>query len=296
VQIAFAGLGKMGGPMARRLTEAGHEVAGFDVSPGALEQAARAGVKTAASLDALVAVMQPPRVVWLMLPAGPATSQVLAQLADLLGPGDLVVDGGNSDWRDAGPRAAELAAHGIRFVDVGVSGGVSGWRHGYGITVGGAPADVDRLPPVLATLAAPAAVARVGDTGAGHFAKAVHNGVEYAVMQAYAEGFALLSARSDVDALAALRVWQAGCSVRSFLLEQITAALAANPELEGVGAAVADSGMGRWTAKEAIQLGVPTPVLTMALHARFGSRDTAQLANRLLAAARAQIGGHRTHG
>lgn len=296
MQIAFAGLGKMGGPMARRLTEAGHEVAGFDVSPGALEQAARAGLKTAASLDALVAVMQPPRVVWLMLPAGPATSQVLAQLADLLGPGDLVVDGGNSDWRDAGPRAAELAAHGIRFVDVGVSGGVSGWRHGYGITVGGAPADVDRLQPVLAALAAPAAVARVGDTGAGHFAKAVHNGVEYAVMQAYAEGFALLSARSDVDALAALRVWQAGCSVRSFLLEQITAALAANPELEGVGAAVADSGMGRWTAKEAIQLGVPTPVLTMALHARFGSRDTAQLANRLLAAARAQIGGHRTHG
>jgi 6-phosphogluconate dehydrogenase len=286
----------MGGPMARRLTEAGHEVAGFDVSPGALEQAARAGVKTAASLDALVAVMQPPRVVWLMLPAGPATSQVLAQLADLLGPGDLVVDGGNSDWRDAGPRAAELAARGMRFVDVGVSGGVSGWRHGYGITVGGAPADVDRLQPVLAALAAPAAVARVGDTGAGHFAKAVHNGVEYAVMQAYAEGFALLSARSDVDALAALRVWQAGCSVRSFLLEQITAALAANPELEGVGAAVADSGMGRWTAKEAIQLGVPTPVLTMALHARFGSRDTAQLANRLLAAARSQIGGHRTHG
>jgi 6-phosphogluconate dehydrogenase len=286
----------MGGPMARRLTEAGHEVAGFDVSPGALEQAARAGVKTAASLDALVAVMQPPRVVWLMLPAGPATSQVLAQLADLLGAGDLVVDGGNSDWRDAGPRAAELAARGIRFVDVGVSGGVSGWRHGYGIMVGGAPADVDRLQPVLAALAAPAAVARVGDTGAGHFAKAVHNGVEYAVMQAFAEGFALLSARSDVDALAALRVWQAGCSVRSFLLEQITAALAANPELEGVGAAVADSGMGRWTAKEAIQLGVPTPVLTMALHARFGSRDTAQLANRLLAAARAQIGGHRTHG
>lgn len=296
MQIAFAGLGKMGGPMARRLTEAGHEVAGFDVSPGALEQAARAGVKTAASLDALVAVMQPPRVVWLMLPAGPATSQVLAQLADLLGAGDLVVDGGNSDWRDAGPRAAELAARGIRFVDVGVSGGVSGWRHGYGIMVGGAPADVDRLQPVLAALAAPAAVARVGDTGAGHFAKAVHNGVEYAVMQAFAEGFALLSARSDVDALAALRVWQAGCSVRSFLLEQITAALAANPELEGVGAAVADSGMGRWTAKEAIQLGVPTPVLTMALHARFGSRDTAQLANRLLAAARAQIGGHRTHG
>lgn len=296
MQIAFAGLGRMGGPMARRLTEAGHEVAGFDVSPDALERAASGGVKTAASLDGLVAAVQSPRVVWLMLPAGQATSTVLAQLADLLDPGDLIADGGNSDWRDAQPRAAELAARGIRFVDVGVSGGVSGWRHGYGLTAGGAPADVQRLQPVLAALAARGAAARVGDTGAGHFAKAVHNGVEYGLMQAYAEGFALLSARGDVDALASLRVWQAGCAVRSFLLEQITAALTANPGLDGISAAVADSGMGRWTAEEATRLGVPAPVLTMALHARFASRDTAQLANRLLVAARAQIGGHGTDG
>jgi 6-phosphogluconate dehydrogenase len=155
---------------------------------------------------------------------------------------------------------------------------------------------VQRLQPVLAALAARGAAARVGDTGAGHFAKAVHNGVEYGLMQAYAEGFALLSARGDVDALASLRVWQAGCAVRSFLLEQITAALTANPGLDGISAAVADSGMGRWTAEEATRLGVPAPVLTMALHARFASRDTAQLANRLLVAARAQIGGHGTDG
>jgi 6-phosphogluconate dehydrogenase len=296
VQIALAGLGRMGGPMARLLAEAGHEVAGFDVSSNALEQAGRSGVKTASSLDALVQAMEPPRAVWLMLPAGPATSDVLGQLADLLEPGDLVADGGNSDWRHARLRSAQLAARGIRFVDVGVSGGVSGWRHGYGLTLGGLPADVDWLQPVLATLSAPGAFARVGDTGAGHLAKAVHNGVEYGLMQAYAEGFALLSAHNGMDALASLRVWQAGCAVRSFLLEQITAALAANPALEDIGAAVADSGMGRWTAEEAIQLGVATPVLTTALQARFASRDSAQLANRLLAAARAQIGGHSTNG
>ncbi len=296
MQIGFAGLGRMGGPMARRLAEAGHEVVGFDVSPGALEQAARVGVKTAATLAAMAEAMQPPRAVWLMLPAGRATSEVLGELTDLLRPGDLVADGGNSDWRDARPRAAELAARGLRFVDVGVSGGLSGWRHGYDITADGAQADIDRLHPVLSELAAPGAAARVGNTGAGHFAKAVHNGVEHGLMQAYAEGFALLSARGDVDALASLRVWQAGCAVRSFLLEQMTAALPANPALEGIGAAVADSGMGRWTAEEAIRLGVPAPVLTTALHARFASRDTTQLANRLLAAARAQIGGHAANG
>jgi 6-phosphogluconate dehydrogenase len=294
VQIAFAGLGKMGGPMARRLAEAGHDVTGFDISPDVLELAASGGVKTAASLDGLVAAVRPPRAVWLMLPAGQITSTVLARLGELLDPGDLIADGGNSDWRDARPRAAELEARGIRFVDVGVSGGVSGWRHGYGLTAGGAPTDVQRLQPVLTALAAPGAAARVGDTGAGHFAKAVHNGVEYGLMQAYAEGFALLSARGDVDALASLRVWQAGCAVRSFLLEQITAALTANPRLDGIGDAVADSGMGRWTAEEAIRLGVPAPVLTLALHARFASRDTSLLANRLLVAARSQIGGHGT--
>lgn len=296
MQIGLAGLGRMGGPMARRLATAGHEVVGFDLSPDALKRSAAAGVRTASSMDALVQALERPRTLWLMLPAGPTTSLVVTQLAALLDPGDLVVDGGNSDWRDAEPRRAALASRGVRFVDAGVSGGVSGWRHGYGITVGGAPADVEELLPVLSDLAASGAFARVGDTGAGHFAKAVHNGVEYGLLQAYAEGFALLSARGGVDVLAALRVWQAGCAVRSFLLEEITAAVGGDPELEDVGTAVADSGMGRWTAQEAIRLGVATPVLTAALHARFASSDEPRLASRLLVAARAQIGGHGTGG
>ncbi len=180
----------------------------------------------------------------------------------------------------------------MRFLDVGVSGGQWGWRHGYGLTVGGAAEDAERVWPVLVALAAPDAVALVGPTGSGHFVKAVHNAVEYGLMQAYAEGFALLSSSEGIDPLTALRVWQAGCSVRSFLLEQTVDALAANPGLTGVGTAVADSGMGRWTATEAVRRGIATPVLTAALQARFASRDDDRAANRLLVAARAQIGGH----
>jgi 6-phosphogluconate dehydrogenase len=281
--------------MARRLAEAGHDVVGCDLAPDVLDQARRAGVKAVGDLTAMVDALQIPRVIWLMLPAGAATGEVLNRLAGLLGPADLVVDGGNSDWRDAGPRSARLAASGVRFLDVGVSGGQSGWRHGYGLTVGGAPEDFQRLRPALTALAAPGAVDRVGPVGAGHFVKAVHNGVEYGLMQAYAEGFALLSAHDDLDVLTVMRVWQAGCSARSFLLEQVVAALADNPTLAGIGTAVADSGMGRWSAEEAIRLAVATPVLTAALQARFASRDDAQPANRLLAAARAQIGGHATH-
>jgi len=230
-----------------------------------------------------------------MLPAGAITAQVLDQLAELLSPGDLVVDGGNSDWRHAGPRSERLAAGGIRFLDVGVSGGQWGWRHGYGLSVGGALADFERLRPVLEALAAPDAVAPVGPVGAGHFVKAVHNGVEYALLQAYAEGYALLCAHQDLDALAAMRVWQAGCVARSFVLEQTVAALADDPALAGVGTAVAETGMGRWTAEEAIRLAVATPVLTAALQARFASRDDTRPANRLLVAARARIGGHSGH-
>ena len=273
------------------------DAAGTPTSPRrVLDQAGRAGVRTAGSLAATVEDLAAPRAVWLMLPAGAASGQVVDDLTGLLDPGDLVADGGNSDWRQARPRSSQLAARGIGFLDVGVSGGVEGWRHGYGITVGGAETDFERLQPVLTALAAPAAVARVGGTGAGHFAKAVHNGVEYGLMQAYAEGFALLSAHDNLDALAAMQVWQSGCAVRSFLLEQIAAALAENPALEDIGTAVADSGMGRWTAEEAIHLGVATPVLTAALHARFASQDMSQLASRLLVAARSQIGGHNTHG
>ncbi|WP_167112101.1 NADP-dependent phosphogluconate dehydrogenase [Amycolatopsis viridis] len=291
MQLGLVGLGKMGGPMARRITEAGHEVVGADSSADAVERARAAGITATGSLADLVAALAPPRAVWVMVPP-PLTGGVLDELAGLLEEDDLVVDGGNSDWREAAGRAERLAAAGIRFLDVGVSGGQWGWRHGYGLTVGGAAEDAERIEPVLTALAAPGAVAVVGPTGSGHFVKAVHNAVEYGLMQAYAEGFALLSARDGLDPLTALRVWQAGCSARSFLLEQTVDALAADPALSGVGTAVADSGMGRWTAEEAVRQGIATPVLTAALQARFTSRDDDRAANRLLVAARAQIGGH----
>lgn len=294
MQLGLVGLGQMGEPMARRLVAAGHDVVGCDVAVEAVARARRAGVQAVGDLSALVRTLRTPRVVWLMVPA-PATGQVINHLAGLLAAGDLVADGGNSDWRQASSRSARLAVEGVRFVDVGVSGGRWGWRHGYGITVGGARADVERLQPALTALAAPSALARVGQVGAGHFVKAVHNGVEYALLQAYAEGFALLSAHPDLDALSVLRVWQAGCSVRSFLLDQMVRALADNPTLQGIGSAVADSGMGRWTGEEAIRLGVAMPVLTAALQARFSSCDTVQSAQRLLVAAREQIGGHRAN-
>ncbi|MCP2163182.1 NADP-dependent phosphogluconate dehydrogenase [Goodfellowiella coeruleoviolacea] len=291
MQLGLVGLGTMGGPMARRIADAGHDVIGADSSPTAVERARTAGTTATGSLAELVAALAPPRVVWVMVPP-PVTATVLDELARLLDEGDLVVDGGNSDWRQAAGRAARLAESGVRFLDVGVSGGQWGWRHGYGLTVGGAAEDAERVWPVLVALAAPDAVALVGPTGSGHFVKAVHNAVEYGLMQAYAEGFALLSSSEGIDPLTALRVWQAGCSVRSFLLEQTVDALAANPGLTGVGTAVADSGMGRWTATEAVRRGIATPVLTAALQARFASRDDDRAANRLLVAARAQIGGH----
>ena len=292
MRLGLVGLGTMGGPMARRLVGAGHHVVGADVSQAAVERAREARVEVTGSLAELVARLAPPRAVWVMVPPT-VVGSVLDGLADLLTENDVVIDGGNSDWRLAGDRAARLAESGVRFLDVGVSGGQWGWRHGYGLTVGGATADAERVWPVLEALAAPGAVATVGPTGTGHFVKAVHNAVEYGLMQAYAEGFAMLSARDGLDALTALRVWQAGCSARSFLLAKTVDALAANPTLTGVPAAVADSGMGRWTAEEAVRQGVATPVLTAALQARFTSRDDGRQANRLLVAARAWIGGHR---
>jgi 6-phosphogluconate dehydrogenase len=292
VQLAMVGLGRMGAPMARRLAEAGHTVVGLDVAPEAREHSRAAGIATTDDLATLISGLGPDPVLWMMLPAGEPTAAMIEQLAGALVPGALVVDGGNSDWRDAAGREAVLSATGVRFVDVGVSGGRWGWRHGYGLTVGGTPADFERLRPALTALAAPDAVALVGSVGAGHFVKAVHNGVEYGLMQAYAEGFALLSANGGIDPVTALRVWQGGCSVRSFVLQQIVDALTDDPTLTGFAPVVADSGMGRWAQEEAIRLGVSTPVLTAGLQARFVSRDTNQLANRLLAASRAQIGGH----
>jgi 6-phosphogluconate dehydrogenase len=292
MQIGLIGLGKMGAGMARRLVADGHDVVGFDLDAGARTAAESEGVRAVASLDELVASVDGPRVLWVMLPPGAITGSVIAQLAEAAEAGDLVVDGGNSDFRDAPGRRELLAASGIRFADVGVSGGQWGWKNGYGLMVGAALDDFARLEPVLRTLSHEGGYTRVGEVGAGHLVKAVHNGVQYGILQAYAEGFAVLSAHPELDALAGLRAWQQGSSVRSWLLENMIEALASNTDLEGVGVEVSDSGMGRWTTEEAVRLGVPVPIMTTALYERFASRGNADTARRLLVASRKQIGGH----
>lgn len=291
MQVAVIGLGKMGGGMARRLTAADHEVVGIDLDPRARQAAEAIGAQTTDSLDALLSLLEAPRMVWVMLKAGEVTRGVIRQLGGLLSPGDIVVDGGNSDFRDAKGHQEALASTGVRFADVGVSGGQWGYQNGYGMTIGASRADFEAIEPVLKSLAAPDGYSRVGDVGSGHLVKAIHNGVQYAVLEAYAEGYALLAAHEDLDVLAALKGWQGGSSIRSWLLDQIVQTLQRNPALTDVSSQVPDSGMGRWTSEEAIRLAVPTPILTAALHARFASRSDGA-ANRLLSAARGQIGGN----
>jgi len=292
MQIGLLGLGKMGAGMAYRLTKGGHQVVGADISAAAREQVEAEGAVAASDVASLVQLLEAPRVVWVMLPAGKLTRDAIAELANHLSEGDLVIDGGNSDFRDAPAHAASLGEKGIDFADVGVSGGQWGRDNGYGLMVGASSEAFARIEPALTSLSADGDYSLVGGLGSGHLVKAIHNGVQYAILQAYAEGYALLSAHPEVDALAALEAWQGGSSVRSWLLSQIIAALQANPTLEGVTSQVSDSGMGRWTAEEAIRLAVPTPALTLALHQRFASRDDG-LANKLLAATRNQVGGQK---
>lgn len=292
MQIGLIGLGKMGAGMARRLVAGGHDVVGFDLDEAARTAAETDGARAVATLDELIAALDGPRVLWVMLPPGDVTSAVIAQLAQKAQPGDLVVDGGNSDFRDAPTRRETLAASGVRFADVGVSGGQWGWKNGYGLMVGAASDDFARLEPILRTLSHDDGYARVGDVGAGHLVKAVHNGVQYGILQAYAEGFSVLAAHPEIDALEGLRAWQQGSSVRSWLLENMIAALEGDTDLEGVGVEVSDSGMGRWTTEEAVRLGIPVPVMTAALYERFASRGNADIGRRLLVASRKQIGGH----
>ncbi|WP_268235199.1 NADP-dependent phosphogluconate dehydrogenase [Sediminivirga luteola] len=290
MKLGLIGLGKMGGGMAWRLTRAGLEVVGTDLNPASRQRAADEGTTVVTGTPELIGRLDTPRVIWVMLPAGSATRTVIGELADLLDPADLVVDGGNSDFRDAVRHAETLNARGIGFADVGVSGGQWGRENGYGLMVGSSPEQYDVLRPVLDALSNGRQHSRVGGTGSGHLVKAVHNGVQYAVMESYAEGYALLSAHPEVDVLAAMQAWQGGSSIRSWLLEQTVAALEENPSLDEVSDRVPDSGMGRWTAEQAIKLGVPTPLLTAALHARFESQSDHRAA-RLLNATRSRVGG-----
>src|SRR5690606_11758397 len=278
-------LGRMGANMAVRLREAGHEVVGFDRDPS---------LSDVGSLADVVAALSPPRVVWLMVPAH-VTQAVVDQLGGLLAAGDIVVDGGNSRYTDDEPRARQLAERGIRYVDCGVSGGVWGRQYGYGLMVGGAPEDIRQLMPIFEALKPPGEFGFVhaGPVGAGHYAKMVHNGIEYGLMQAYAEGYAVLrESKLVTDVPGVFRSWRSGTVVRSWLLDLLADALAEDPGLEGLQAYVEDTGEGRWTVEEAIRLGVPLSVITAALYARFASREEDSPALKAVAALRRQFGGH----
>jgi 6-phosphogluconate dehydrogenase len=297
MDIAMIGLGKMGGNMARRLLRGGHRVVGYNRSPEAAQAlAAEAGLEPALSLEGVVEKLSAPRAVWVMVPAGSPTESTADDLAALLSPGDLIVDGGNSNYKDTMRRAAKVAAKGLHFVDVGTSGGVWGLDEGYSMMVGGGEEAVERLRPVLETLA-PApdqGWGHVGPSGAGHFVKMVHNGIEYGLMQAYAEGFEIMRAKKEfaLDLHHVAEIWRSGSVVRSWLLDLTADALASDPELSDIKGWVADSGEGRWTVFEAVDLDVPAPVITLALQARFASRQDESYAAKLLAAMRNQFGGH----
>jgi 6-phosphogluconate dehydrogenase len=296
MRIALLGLGRMGFNMLTRLVRGGHEVVAFNRSPEPLQRAAELGALPAHTLDEVVAQLAPPRACWLMLPAGDVTEQYLRDLADRLAPGDILIDGGNSNYRDSVRRAAWLTERGLHFIDVGTSGGIWGVSEGYSLMIGGDAAVVDSLRPIFATLAPGPELGwgRVGPHGAGHFTKMVHNGIEYGMMQALAEGFALMGSKEEfaLDLHEIARVWQHGSVVRSWLLDLTERALAANPSLEGIAPFVPDSGEGRWTVQEGVELGVPLPVISLALLERFRSQGSGAFSDKLLAEMRRQFGGH----
>jgi 6-phosphogluconate dehydrogenase len=293
MQIGFVGLGKMGLNMVTRLIRGGHKVAAFDRSVDATAQAGAAGGQGAASLDALVAALAPPRAVWVMVPAGAPTESTVAALGNLLSKGDTIVDGGNTNFHDDVRRANALKAKGIAYIDAGTSGGIWGLQEGYCLMVGGDAAACKRLEPIFLTLAPEHGYLRVGDSGAGHYVKMIHNAIEYGLMQAYAEGFDLMHASDyKIDLPAVASLWMQGSVVRSWLLELTARALKEDPELSSLKAYVEDSGEGRWTLAEGVERSIPMPALTAALFTRFRSRSDNPFGERMLAALRNQFGGH----
>lgn len=297
MKLGMIGLGRMGANMARRLAQAGIEVVAFDASADARARLVdEARTTTVASLEAVVAALAAPRVVWIMLPAGDITEQTLVAVAGLLSKGDVIVDGGNANYRDSKRRAVMLSERGIHFVDAGISGGVWGLANGYAIMFGGSAEAARIVEPVVRALAPTTDTGwlHCGPAGSGHFVKMVHNGIEYGMMQAFAEGFALMEAKRefDLDLGAIAEMWRHGSVVRSWLLDLTADFLRDDGALKAVQPYVADSGEGRWTALEAIELGVPAPVMSLALMARFASQGKDDFASKLLALMRAGFGGH----
>jgi 6-phosphogluconate dehydrogenase len=283
VKLGLVGLGRMGSGMTERLRRAGHEIQTYDPNVES----------TAASLEELAEQLEAPRHVWLMIPAGEITENTFQALIGVLEAGDAIVDGGNSNFRDSQRRAAAADAQGIHFVDVGVSGGIWGLEEGFALMAGGDPEPIGRLAPIFEALAPEGGFAHVGPSGAGHFVKMIHNGVEYGLMQAYAEGFELLHASEfELDLGAVAELWRHGSVVRSWLLDLLARALREDPGLEGIRGYVEDSGEGRWTVEQAIETAVPLHVISAALFARFESRQDESFAAKVNAALRNQFGGH----
>jgi 6-phosphogluconate dehydrogenase len=293
MELGFIGLGKMGMNMVTRLQRGNHRVVVYDRESDLVKQAEGVGCVRTSSLEDMVSKLKTPRVVWIMVPSGQPTEETIKKTAGLLTAGDLIIDGGNTNFHDDVRRAADLKKQGLRYVDAGTSGGIWGLKLGYCLMVGGEKEDVDRLAPIFTTLAPVDGWAYMGGHGAGHYVKMVHNGIEYSMMQGYAEGFELMSKSEyqlDLAKIAAL--WMQGSVVRSWLLELTAGALKDNPKLEGLKGYVQDSGEGRWTILDAIDKDVPVPTLTAALFTRFRSRQEESFAEKLLAAMRNAFGGH----
>jgi 6-phosphogluconate dehydrogenase len=296
MQLGLIGLGKMGGNMAERLRLAGHQVVGFDFNAEAVARLAASGNVSAPTLEDLVQKLKGRRAIWIMVPQGDPVDQTIAKLEPLLNPGDILIDGGNSYYKDSIRRYKEVTAKGFQFVDVGTSGGVWGLKEGYSMMIGGDKEPVESLRPIFEALA-PAADkgwGRVGPAGSGHFVKMIHNGIEYGMMQAYAEGFTILEKKEELDLNLPqiAQIWRYGSVVRSWLLDLTADALCKNPTLEGLEAYVADSGEGRWTVFEAIDLNISAPVITESLMRRIRSREENNFTDRMLSIMRNEFGGH----
>jgi 6-phosphogluconate dehydrogenase len=296
MQLGLIGLGKMGGFMAERIHNAGHQVVGFDFSAEAVAKLASTGNVGSSSLADMVSKLEAPRAVWMMVPSGDPVDETIAKLEALLSPGDIIIDGGNSNYKDTMRRHAQVTAKGLQYVDCGTSGGVWGLKEGYSMMIGGDKEPVEHLRPIWEALA-PAADkgwGHVGPSGAGHFVKMVHNGIEYGMMQAYAEGFTIMEKKEvlDLNLPQIAKIWQYGSVVRSWLLDLTADALEKNPTLEGLEAYVVDSGEGRWTVFEAIDLNVSAPIITESLIRRIRSREDNNFTDRMIAIQRNAFGGH----
>ncbi len=296
MEIGMIGLGRMGANMAQRLVRGGHRVVGYDRAPEAVAGVVAEGAEGAASLQELVAALSTPRAIWIMVPSGAPVDATLEALLGILSPDDTIIDGGNSNYNDSIRRGNTVHAHGMHYVDVGTSGGIWGLDEGYSMMVGGTDEAVQSLRPILQTLA-PAhdrGWGHVGPGGSGHFTKMIHNGIEYGMMQAMAEGFSLMQHKEEfnLNLYQIAEIWRSGSVVRSWLLDLTARALQEDPQLNDVIPYVTDSGEGRWTVEEALRLSVSAPVITLSLMERFRSRDSQAFASRLLAVMREQFGGH----